>query len=499
MADRHAHGKGQPPSALEAALTWLASPPAADPLRDLAPLRSHLVDMTTVDIGPAQYFKIIELFQTRAGFTASTVKPLLLDATLPVPRRLRTVAHGLMDVHGALAGGYLRVLRNASPQMLADLGQTPARLCALGLANLAQKFEVAQFVSAPVAEELWRQAQTFHALLAAGPNAGSADASDAERHMKAMLALCAAQPEGLSPRETAFLAEYLRGCAAAVDISLGGETLGSHAYWLDDARGLPPTAVSRRPPGPGASLQFSCRNLSRVVAAHLSRLAEGERPEAVGLPAEASIDDYRSVLARAMERWENPPKRQSHRRRNGFRVQVCTHLGPLWQQLRNNDDQSQAEVELPASDWMILNESASGYAVMHVAGELAGLLAGSAIGLRTAADKPWSICVVRWARSENPEHIELGLELVAPCAEAVRIARRGPGGEQLPVPAFLLPPLPTLDRGEALLTARGYFEPGEFTLVNESAARLQVTECVASQLSLHTACIEIFEFERNPG
>jgi hypothetical protein len=452
--------------------------------------------MTAVDISPLQYFKIIELFQTRAGFTASTVKPLLLDATLPVPKRLRTVAHGLMDVHGALASGYLRVLRGATPQMLADLGQTPARLCALGLANLAQKFEVAQFVSSPVADELWAQAQSFHALLAAGPNIGNPEALEAERHIKAMLALCAAQPEGLSPRETAFLAEYLRGCAAAVEISPAGETLGVHAYWLDEARGLP-TAVSRRPPSHGVSLQFSCRNLGRMVGSHLSRLAEGERPEAVGLPAEALIADYRSVLTRAMERWENPPKRQLHRRRNGYRVQVCTHLGPLWQQLRNNENKAQAEIELPASDWMILNESASGYAVMHVAGELAGLLAGSAIGLRTSADKPWSICVVRWARSENPEHIELGLELVAPCAEAVRIARRGPGGEQLPVPAFLLPPLPVLDRGEALLTARGYFEPGEFTLVNESAARLQVTECVASQISMHTACIEIFEFERS--
>lgn len=496
MIDRHPHSKAPAPSALEGALTWLASPPAADPLRDLAPLRSHLVAIATVDISPPQYFKIIELFQTRAGFTASTVKPLLLDATLPVAKRLRTVAHGLMDVHGALASGYLRVLRSAGPQMLADLGQTPARLCTLGLANLAQKFEVAQFVSSPVGEELWGQAQTFHALLVAGADAGSAEAAAAERHMKAMLALCAAQPEGLSPRETAFLAEYLRGCAAAVEISPAGETLGVHAYWLDNSRGLPPTAASRRPPAHGISLQFSCRALSRIVGSHLARLAEGERPEVVGLPAETLIADYRNVLTRAMERWESPPKRQAHRRRNGHRAQVCTHLGPLWQQLRHHEKKTPG-VDLPTSEWMILNESANGYAVMHVAGELAGLLAGSAIGLRASADKPWSICVVRWARSENPEHIELGLELLAPFAEAVRIARRGPGGEQLPVPAFLLPPLPILDRGEALLTARGYFEPGGFTLVNESAARLQVTECLASQISMHTACIEIFEFERN--
>jgi hypothetical protein len=145
---------------------------------------------------------------------------------------------------------------------------------------------------------------------------------------------------------------------------------------------------------------------------------------------------------------------------------------------------------------MILNESPSGYAIMHVAGELTGVISGSAIGLRAAKDKPWNICIVRWARSENPEHIELGLELVAPTAQAVRIARHNNGGEQAPIPALLLPPVPALSRGPALLTARGCFESGRFTLLHESSGRVQVAECTTGQLSMHTACVEIFEFDR---
>lgn len=155
------------------------------------------------------------------------------------------------------------------------------------------------------------------------------------------------------------------------------------------------------------------------------------------------------------------------------------------------------EVELEASEWMVLNESASGYAIMHVAGALAGLVAGSAIGLRPDPGKAWNICIVRWARSDNPEHIELGLELVAPQAEAVRIARRSSDGDTAPLPALLLPPLSAIKRGEALLTARGCFMPGAFTLLNESSGRLQISECTASHLQMHTACIEIFEFERS--
>lgn len=491
MADSHPHSR-LPPSALERALTWLASPPADDPLRDLGPLRSHLAAIATATINPLQYLSILELFQTRATYTASTVKPLLLDATLPVAKRLRTVAHGLMDVHGALASGYLKVLRRTTP-MYDGAEPMAGRLCAWGMANLAQKFEVAQLVSAPVPVELWKQAQAFYRLIP-GP---SQEATDAELHLKAMLALCAAQPESLSPRENAFLADYLRGCAATVEVRPADAPLGADAYWLDETHGVPPTAASRRQPGHQVSLQFSCLELSRLAAKHLDRIACGESPNVIGLPGQAVLADYRNVLSRAIERWQSPPRRQSNRRRNGHRVQVCTHLGPLWQQLRDQGDATQAEVELPASDWMVLNESASGYAIMHVAGELAGLVAGSAIGLRTTADKPWNICVVRWARSENPEHIELGLEILSPLADAVRILRRGADGEQLPVPAFLLPPLPTLARGEALLTARGYFESGGFTLINESGGRLQVAECVAHQVAMHTACIEVFEFERS--
>jgi len=488
------------PSALQEALAWLGAPPADDPLRDLSPLRSHLAAIAPLAIKPLQYLKILELFQTRTGLTGSTVKPLLLDATLPVAKRLRTVAHGLMTVHEALAAGYLKVIRTAAPEKLRGLKRTPAHLCSLGLANLAQQFEVAQLISAPAPQDFWSRAQTFYRLIPTGlpPDTAPPPAvAEAELHMKGMLALAAAQPEGFSPREAAFLAEYLRNCAAALEILPAAAASAADGYWLDEVHGFPPTASSRRPPPGDATLHFSCAALSRLARLHLSHIEQGVRPETFGLPREASFPDYRSVLARAADRWASPPKRQSHRRHHGYRVEVCTHLGPLWQQLRNGRAATETEVELPASDWMILNESPSGYAIMHVAGELAGLVAGSAIGLRTAPDKPWNICIVRWARSENPEHIELGLELVAPLAEAVRIARRGDGAEQPPIPALLLPPLPALNRSEALLTARGYFAPGQFTLINESPGRLQVTDCAAGQLAMHTACIEIFEFERS--
>jgi hypothetical protein len=494
-----ANGRGTAfPPALQEALAWLGTPPENDALGDLGPLRTHLDALAKLSIPPLQYLKILELFQSRANPTGIAVKPLLLDATLPLPDRLRTVAQGLMDVYGLLAAGYLHAARNLAPSRLQAVNRSPAQLCAHGLSNLAQQYEVALLVSTASPPDLWRTANDLFRLVHLGlPMDGTlpVEAERADRTMKSILALSAVQPENFSPREIAFLAEYLRAQAACIDIHL--PSARDDAFWLDPVRDQRPVAAVRRPPPGGAPVwHFSCTELSRTAREHLSLLADGERPEALGLPTTAISPDYRSALARAEATWAVPPRRQTNRRRNGYRVQVCTHLGPIWRQLRGTATGEQAEIELPASDWMILNESPSGYAIMHVAGALAGLVAGGALGLRASPDHPWHICLVRWARSDNPVHIELGIEVVAPHAEAVHMARSGSSGTGAPVPALLLPPLPGLRRGETLLTARGTFEPGRFTLIGETSSGIRVAECAAHQLSQHTACVELFEFER---
>ncbi|HEX8962694.1 MAG TPA: hypothetical protein VF801_06800 [Rhodocyclaceae bacterium] len=479
------------PPALEKALAWLGAPPAGDRLHDLAPMRKHLAAIANVGIPPLQHVKILELFEARAQQATAAVKPLLLDATLPVPKRLRVVAQGLMQIHRSIAAGYLKAVREAPPEKFKGRARTPANVCAWGLANLQQEYEIAQFVSATPPPDFWRHAESLYRLVADRPNVGEKE--EAIDRMKGLLAMAAGQPEGFSPREVAFLSAYLAGHAGAVEIRKAAASREEDDYWLDAIHGFAPTATVRRRATANAALHFCCSALSRLARQHLARLAEGASPESLGMPDDALSADYRDVLIRAAMHWESPRTRKTNRRRHGCRVQVCTQLGRLWQLA--GADRGMPDVELAASEWMVLNESAAGYAIMHVAGELAGLVAGSAIGLRQAADKPWNICIVRWARSDNPEHIELGLEVVAPQAEAVRIARSGDGGSG-PLPALLLPPLAAVGRGEALLTARGCFVPGSFTLINESSGRLQLAECSASHLQMHTACVEIFEFAR---
>ncbi|EKE16563.1 MAG: hypothetical protein ACD_10C00912G0001, partial [uncultured bacterium] len=64
---------------------------------------------------------------------------------------------------------------------------------------------------------------------------------------------------------------------------------------------------------------------------------------------------------------------------------------------------------------MVTNESPDGYALMHISGNTNGLHVGDIIALQALGEHvetpaAWHVCLIRWAISENPEHIELGLE-----------------------------------------------------------------------------------------
>jgi hypothetical protein len=324
------------------------------------------------------------------------------------------------------------------------------------------------------------------------------------RQFQAMLALAAAQPESFTPNEIDFLLAYLREHAGQLEMSDALPTTGSKKtwYWVNDGRDQAPSAVVRRPPPTaGSNVCFSCRELGRSALEHVERLEAGDPPKALGLDARATDAVLRQALHRAASRWVVPPKRNMSRRGSTNRVQVCTDLPALWRYQRGVAASAANAIGVTATNWMMLNESPGGLAIMHVSGDIHGIAAGSALAVQPTEDQPWGLCLVRWARSDNPEHLELGLELVAPAAEAVRLVRHGGGednaAEDLTIEAFRLPPLPAAKRGESLLVVPGVHRSGTFTLVSENAERIQLTDCTPGNLLLQTASIELFEFSRD--
>lgn len=174
---------------------------------------------------------------------------------------------------------------------------------------------------------------------------------------------------------------------------------------------------------------------------------------------------------------------------------MTTGLDNLWQVCRKREA---AAAEL--STWMITNESADGYSVMHLSGKTGALSVGGVVAVRTGSENDWQICIVRWAVSENPEHLELGLQILAPSAVAAVLAQPSDstGTEYLRV--LLLPEIPRLRPVELLVAASGAVarRQSRLVLVIESE-NVVVREVGSTHVDEQTTSVDILSIEPEQG
>lgn len=473
--------------ALDEVLEWLRQTGAPDPLDELVPLRRHLRNVLGMTMPPLALLRILDLFEPRIARIHGMIFPLLLEASLPLPRTLRVVSQGVIELHGDLAAGFLRVVDHE----VGEGFQRPKRrrnpLAARALSSLRQQYELTLRVASGIPQDFWLHVGR---LLYDQLHAKSGDEDNQARFLlQYLLALHASQPEALTAREQAFLCRHIERLAGKVELAEAIPNRSSSWHWLDTQDRRAPTPVVRAPSPVASGIAFfSCHTLARKTQHALDELAAGRAPRDVGLSDRAAQAEYRNVLHHATRRWLNPPYRRHERKRGSYRIEVCPRLLSLWSILRG-------ETMLgTTTEWQVMNDSPAGYAAMHVTGNMPNLLAGSVIGIRRNDKDPWSLCLVRWVRSENAEHLEVGLEVLSPNAQAVRVA--SPARPAGPVPALLLPPMNAAHRGETLLTERGVYDHGRIAILHESADNLQIVECQPQPLVMQTASIELFEFER---
>ncbi len=484
-------------------LDWLASPITEDPAQDLAQLGGELAALGRARLEDAHYHRILDLFYDRAHRLSQALKARFTEACLPLGKELRAMAALLIAVHESVAAGYERVLLDAD-RLAHSKRRNAGSVAARALRCLAEALETSCMVAGPPPSDLWRRAHTlaksarsfFEPTATVIPGLSL----DAEKIYKGLLALAAAQPEGFSPGDIALASEYLAQFSAAVNLlpSPPPKEEGSW-YWVDSSRDMGPVPPNRRiPPDHGDLLYCSFQLLARLLSEQVSALESGMPAGNLRLPERAAGHGGIAALKRLQAHWAHPPHRQHPRRHNNFRAQVCVGLTELWQLLEKGEAPEGAEVGAPhMTEWMVINESPSGYAVMHVAGEVEGLVPGSAIALRPAPDRPWSICIVRWMKSENQEHIELGLELVAPAARSVQLMFRNGDPGQLPTPGLLLPAVPALREHPALLAPSGAYSARRFFIVS-GEDKTHIMQGRLLSLDLQTGAVELFQFESDP-
>lgn len=483
-------------------LEWLAAEPDADPVADLAALRRHLTALSAATSAPPGR-ECVEQLAARALDVCERFKSRLLNAALPLPGDMNAAAAALAGAMLDLAGYFLRLAGSALERRILGRRPDPVVFISRGLRLVDEAFLTSAMSGMVEPAGLWRRAYELN--FADGGREGEPDGGgdDAVPHFKRLLALSALQPESLTARELAWAHDYLEAVAAAVVVSRAPVQPTASAFWLDPSADAAPVAMVRgSPPAIAGLLHFSAHGVSRRAAAHADwvkvRLSEAQakgeqrgtellEPDAGGLPVGLTPIEALSLLERMRDRWASPPNRSQPRRPQQYTVQVCAGLRAIWEASRRGADAS------GIGEWTVCNESPGGYAVMAVSGVAGGLCAGMPVALRRGADQPWSICLVRWIRSDNPERAELGLQLIAQSCTPVTVGFRG-GDVRLTTPALILPPTAALRRGEAILAPAGTYTSRGFSLVRE-AEHIYVAQARVLSLDLQTANVELFQYE----
>lgn len=489
--EQHSGLNAFPEGTVEAILLWLTAPPTS-PSEELALLHDHVRAQRCAPIAmwPEEIqHRAFERF--RRAF--DELLPVLTEISLPISRKTRQMVRRILDITGAFgrAGSLDPEERNEktsppNPAPLALVSQQ-RRLQALQWHLLASNL-----AATPAAPGIWRCLHKMHEAILAEQLDEPTAAHVKSIYYSAVLLACA-QPASFTAAEVGFVTAYLDRYANAIE-PLDSPTNGPAVFWIDRNQDSPAIACSRRSAPQGANAHyFSCSQLVALTKQKLAKLDAGVSPEQTALPEYAGSRAGRGVLRRLIAYWGEPAKRRFPRRRQSYRAVLCTGLPNLCRLL-----QPQNPSAVDASTWMIINESPDGYAAMHVSGETGPICVGDVVAMRTESGDNWQICIVRWAVSENQEHLEIGLQILSTRAVPAIMALPGTSGRKK-VPVLLLPQVRVLCPVERIVVPAHVLNdaPGKIVLVIEKD-NIEIREITGAEIHEQNSFVEVLSIEPTP-
>ncbi|MBK8524751.1 MAG: hypothetical protein IPL58_12070 [Betaproteobacteria bacterium] len=480
---------------LRAILDWLATPPAAKAEDELAPLHAHLTALREIQTAAHQRHKVLDLLYSRAHGVVQRLLPDLTGVSLPLSRRIRHTVRGMQDLLLTVAEDYLNTLGDLDEHLIKGLRRPRELTLWRALDALGCHLLISNHVASPAGVGIWQRLHRTYAL-ATEQNFADVAVRGAEGTLRAIylrtLLLACAQPASFSSREIDLVVEYINRFGIRAEF-LPSPTENPEAegiFWIDPDRDAPPTASSRQA-APEGALCFTCASLSALLEEQMMALEAGLNPGDIDLPESAATPVGHGVLRRLAHYWGHAGKRRFPRRRQNYRAVLCVGLPALWQ-LFHDEHTKVGEL----TSWMVTNESPDGYALMHVSGKTARLAAGDIVAIRTETISDWQICIVRWALSENPEHLELGLQILATRATSAFLAASAVSVDGENQPVLILPKFTPMRRTEALVAPAGTAQRGRGKLVLlVEQDNLEIREMLATHLDEQTSSIEVIAIE----
>ena len=146
----------------------------------------------------------------------------------------------------------------------------------------------------------------------------------------------------------------------------------------------------------------------------------------------------------------------------------------------------------PTFEVAIVNISPGGYCLSWPKEVPSQLQAGELLGIQSLPQQGWSIAVVRWIRQVRGGGTQMGIELIAPHAQAcgLQLVRKAEQSSQY-LRALLLPEISAISRPASLITARLPFQEGNKVSINLNGSEHRA---VLSRRQTSTGSFNQFEY-----
>lgn len=133
----------------------------------------------------------------------------------------------------------------------------------------------------------------------------------------------------------------------------------------------------------------------------------------------------------------------------------------------DDDEHARPSETYPTYTLPILNHSPGGYCLIWPGEVPSQLQAGELAGVRDLPELGWSIAVVRWIRQARSGGTQMGIELIAPSAQAcgLQLVRKAEQNSEY-LRALILPEMSAISRPATLLTPRLPFQEGSKVKLN---------------------------------
>jgi hypothetical protein len=460
---------------------------------------------------------LLELYRAAVVNLLPSLKAQFVILPLPLPEKNRRIAELTRQMFVELANGYKIALLEHSGRLISFGGnkQLPV-IVQRALASLAQALAASYEIYAPVPAGTWSEIHQLYRFavkqeIQDEPVKDGNGLSSAALIYKQALLLALADPYHLRQGEVIKILDYLSHFGDSSHIQPASKTVSSPAglFLVRTDGDAAPKPLNPKELEAGTGLVLNALPLARLLFQQLSKLEAGDPPANVHLPESAKDLAYQDLLRRLLKHWGATPKRVYGRRQNNATVEICVGIRALHHLLGKEKappgrpDETGAGPDLCAtgihetsrlqvpSRWTVTNESAGGLALTQSSVVPPLIRAGEIVGIKAQDGKGWTIGVVRWIKSGDSHRLDMGVQMLAPKAEAVAVKPAFADPSSGFQPGLLLPEIPLLKQPATLVSPRGVYHPqGEILLEQDGQTR----PVRAGKIEEYSASFEQFQF-----